>query len=200
MQTVFKRIALVAPTDACVLITGESGTGKELVARAVHANSPRRGKPFLPVHVAALNPNLVESELFGHVKGAFTGAEKSRDGLLALADGGTVFLDELADIPLPVQAKLLRVLERQEVIPVGGGEAAAGRCAHRLGDARRSFGRSARRPLPQRPVLPPERLPDSPAAAARSRGRHPGAGRALPAQVRHREPGRSAAGARRSRS
>jgi two-component system, NtrC family, nitrogen regulation response regulator GlnG len=122
MQGVFKRIALVAPTAACVLITGESGTGKELVARAVHAHSPRRAKPFLPVHVAALNPNLVESELFGHVKGAFTGADKPRDGLLTLAHAGTVFLDELADIPLPVQAKLLRVLERQEVIPVGAGE------------------------------------------------------------------------------
>ncbi len=122
MQLVFKRIALVAPTTACVLITGESGTGKELVARATHANSPRRDKPFLPVHIAALNPNLVESELFGHTRGAFTGAEKARTGLLGLADGGTVFLDELADIPLPVQAKLLRVLERQEVIPVGGGE------------------------------------------------------------------------------
>jgi two-component system nitrogen regulation response regulator GlnG len=124
MQTIFKRIALVAPTEACVLITGESGTGKELVARAVHANSPRRERPFLPVHVAALNPNLVESELFGHVKGAFTGAEKPRPGLLTLADGGTVFLDELADIPLPVQAKLLRVLERQEVTPVGASQSA----------------------------------------------------------------------------
>jgi len=122
MQTVFRRIALVAPTTACVLITGESGTGKELVARAVHAHSPRRGKPFLPVHLAALNPNLVESELFGHVRGAFTGADRAREGLLALASGGTVFLDELADIPLSVQAKLLRVLERQEVIPVGGSE------------------------------------------------------------------------------
>jgi two-component system nitrogen regulation response regulator GlnG len=122
MQTVFKRVALVAPTAACVLITGESGTGKELVARAIHANSPRRAKPFLPIHLAALNPNLVESELFGHAKGAFTGAEKSRDGLLVAANGGTAFLDELADIPLPVQAKLLRVLERQEVIPVGAGE------------------------------------------------------------------------------
>ncbi len=120
MQTVFKRIALVAPTTACVMITGESGTGKELVARAVHAHGPRRDKAFLPVHVAALNPNLVESELFGHVKGAFTGADRPRPGLLTLADGGTVFLDELADIPLPVQAKLLRVLEWQEVLPVGG--------------------------------------------------------------------------------
>jgi two-component system nitrogen regulation response regulator GlnG len=122
MQSVFKRIALVAPTEACVLVSGESGTGKELVARAVHANSPRRDKPFIPVHVAALNANLVESELFGHVKGAFTGAEKARPGLLNLADGGTVFLDEIADIPLPVQAKLLRVLERQEVLPVGGNQ------------------------------------------------------------------------------
>jgi two-component system nitrogen regulation response regulator GlnG len=122
MQTVFKRIALVAPRDACVLITGESGTGKELVARAIHRHSPRRDRPFLPVHVAALNPNLVESELFGHVKGAFTGAAQARPGLLALADGGTVFLDELADIPLPVQVKLLRVLEHNEVLPVGSNQ------------------------------------------------------------------------------
>jgi two-component system nitrogen regulation response regulator GlnG len=122
MQGVFKRIALVAAREACVLITGESGTGKELVARAVHRHSSRRDRPFLPVHVAALNPGLVESELFGHVKGAFTGAAQSRPGLLALADGGTVFLDELADIPLPVQVKLLRVLEHNEVLPVGGNQ------------------------------------------------------------------------------
>lgn len=122
MQNVFKRIALVAPRDACVLITGESGTGKELVARAIHRHGARRDKPFLPVHVAALNPSLVESELFGHVKGAFTGAGESRPGLLTLAHGGTVFLDELADIPLPVQVKLLRVLEHGEVLPVGGNQ------------------------------------------------------------------------------
>jgi two-component system nitrogen regulation response regulator GlnG len=119
MQAVFKRIALVAPHDASVLITGESGTGKELVARALHRHSSRRDKPFLPVHIAALSSNLVESELFGHVRGAFTGATHGKPGLLLLADGGTVFLDELADIPLPVQAKLLRVLEHQEVLPVG---------------------------------------------------------------------------------
>jgi two-component system nitrogen regulation response regulator GlnG len=122
MQVVFKRIALVAPREACVLITGESGTGKELVARAVHRYSGRRDRPFLPVHIAALNPSLVESELFGHVKGAFTGAAQARAGLLALADGGTVFFDELADVPLPVQAKLLRVLEHNEVLPVGSNQ------------------------------------------------------------------------------
>jgi two-component system nitrogen regulation response regulator GlnG len=120
MQTVFKRIALVAPRDSCVLITGESGTGKELVARAVHRYSGRRDRPFLPVHVAALNPNLVESELFGHVKGAFTGAAQARPGLLSLADGGTIFLDEVAEIPPAVQVKLLRVLEHNEVLQVGG--------------------------------------------------------------------------------
>ncbi|MBI1917319.1 MAG: sigma-54-dependent Fis family transcriptional regulator [Planctomycetes bacterium] len=122
IQAVFKRIALVAAHDACVLISGESGTGKELVARALHRHSKRRHGPFLPVHIAALNPNLVESELFGHVKGAFTGAGQSRPGLLALADGGTVFLDEVADIPPPVQVKLLRVLEQNEVFPVGSSQ------------------------------------------------------------------------------
>ncbi len=122
MHTVFKRIALVAARDSCVLITGESGTGKELVARAIHRYSSRADGPFLPVHIAALNPNLVESELFGHAKGAFTGATQARSGLLALAEGGTVFFDELAEIPLPVQVKLLRVLEQSEVYPVGATE------------------------------------------------------------------------------
>jgi two-component system nitrogen regulation response regulator GlnG len=125
MQGVFKRIALVAPRDSCVLITGASGTGKELVARAIHRYSQRRERPFLPVHVAALNPSLVESELFGHVRGAFTGAAQARPGLLSLADGGTVFFDEVADISLSVQVKLLRVLEQNEVLPVGSNQSQA---------------------------------------------------------------------------
>jgi two-component system nitrogen regulation response regulator GlnG len=119
MQEVFKRIALVAPTDASVLITGESGTGKELVAQAIHRHSQRAHAAFVPIHLAALSPALVESELFGHVRGAFTGAESSRQGLLELAAGGTVFFDEAGDIPPGVQVKLLRVLEQHELTPVG---------------------------------------------------------------------------------
>lgn len=119
MQRVFKEIALVAATDAAVLITGESGTGKELVADAVHMNSRRRSGPFIPICLGALSPQLIESELFGHVKGAFTGAESPRLGLLQMADKGTVFLDEIGDVPLPIQVKLLRALERKEVTPVG---------------------------------------------------------------------------------
>ena len=123
MQEVFKRIALVAPSDACVMLSGESGTGKELVARAIHRYSCRSSGPLVTVNVAALSPALAESELFGHVRGAFTGADQPRQGLLAQADGGTLFLDEVADIPLGVQVKLLRALEHGELMPVGSGQA-----------------------------------------------------------------------------
>ena len=123
MQEVFKRIALVAPTDACVMLAGESGTGKELVARAIHHYSRRNSGPFVAVNIAALSPTVAESELFGHVRGAFTGAEQPRQGLLVEASGGTLFLDEVAEIPLPVQVKLLRALEHGEVLPVGSGRA-----------------------------------------------------------------------------
>jgi two-component system nitrogen regulation response regulator GlnG len=125
MQEVFKRIALVAPTDSSVFITGESGTGKELVARAIHRHSRRADQPFVPIHLAALSPTLVESELFGHVRGAYTGADDSRQGMLELANGATVFFDEAGDIPPSVQVKLLRVLEQQEVTPVGSALARA---------------------------------------------------------------------------
>jgi DNA-binding NtrC family response regulator len=119
MQALFKKIALVAPADVPVLITGESGTGKELVARAIHRHSGRRDGPFLPICVAALSPNLVEGEIFGHLKGSFTGATHDRKGLLELGSGGTVLLDEVGDIPTNLQVKLLRAIEHREVTPVG---------------------------------------------------------------------------------
>ena len=119
MQAVFKQIAIAAASDVAVLVTGESGTGKELVARAIHENSERREARIVPLHLAALSPQLIESELFGHIRGAFTGADTDRIGALESAQGGTVFLDEVADIPQDAQVKLLRALELQEVTPVG---------------------------------------------------------------------------------
>ena len=119
MQEVFKQISLVAPTDLPVLITGETGTGKDLAARAIHAHSPRRHRPFVATSLGALAPSVIESELFGHVRGAFTGATADRPGLFAIADGGTLFLDEIGEAPLDLQVKLLRALETREVTPVG---------------------------------------------------------------------------------
>ena len=120
MLEVIERIVHFAPVDATVLVTGESGTGKELVARGIHALSRRRHRAFIPVNTAALTETLLESELFGHEKGAFTGAIDARKGLFELADGGTIFLDEIGEMPLQTQTKLLRVLEQQEFHRVGG--------------------------------------------------------------------------------
>lgn len=119
MRALRKQIAVVAPTDGRVLISGESGTGKELVARAIHAQSRRAGSPFIEVNSAAIPEELVESELFGHVKGAFTGATAAKKGKFELADGATLFLDEIADMSAKVQSKVLRVLEEQRFEPVG---------------------------------------------------------------------------------
>ncbi len=119
MQEVFKKIALVAPSEACVHLRGESGTGKELVARAIHRFSRRSEGPFVAVNAASLTPSLAESELFGHARGAFTGAAQPHKGLLERAHGGTIFFDEVADIPPDLQVKLLRVLEHGEILPVG---------------------------------------------------------------------------------
>jgi DNA-binding NtrC family response regulator len=119
MQKVYRRIMQVAPTDSTVMVTGESGTGKELVARSIHANSLRREGPFVTIDCTSLVENLLESELFGHVKGSFTGAMQTKEGLFKVADGGTLFLDEMANISLAIQAKLLRVLQQREITPIG---------------------------------------------------------------------------------
>ena len=119
MQEVYKHIGKVAQVDAAVLILGDTGTGKELVARAIHEHSPRRGRPFVPVNCGALPENLVESELFGYVKGAFSGADGDKPGRFEAADGGTLFLDEVADLPLAAQVKLLRFLDSQTVERLG---------------------------------------------------------------------------------
>ena len=120
MQNVFKTISKVGPTSATVLILGESGTGKELVAKSIHFNSPRRNKAIVAVNCAALAENLLESELFGHEKGAFTGAVARKKGRFELADGGTIFLDEIGELPPSLQVKLLRVLQEKTIERVGG--------------------------------------------------------------------------------
>ncbi len=119
MKNVIDRVKRIAPTDATVLITGESGTGKELIAQAIHQNSPRKGKRMVPLNCAAVAENLVESELFGHVKGSFTDAHNDRMGAFEYANGGTLFLDEVGDMPLATQTKLLRVLEEHLITRVG---------------------------------------------------------------------------------
>ena len=122
LQKVFTQVRSVADADASILLVGESGTGKELIARAIHHNSARRDGPFVAVNCAAIPETLLESELFGHEKGAFTGADRKRHGLFAEANGGTLFLDEIGDVALPLQAKLLRVLQDKSVRPVGGNQ------------------------------------------------------------------------------
>jgi len=123
IKEILATVRQVAPSQATILLEGESGTGKELVARAIHLSSPRSKGPFIRVNCAAIPENLIESELFGHVKGAFTGAVASRPGKFQLADGGTILLDEVGDLPLHLQPKILRVLQEREVEPVGAGQA-----------------------------------------------------------------------------
>jgi two-component system response regulator HydG len=122
MLELLETVSLVAPTEATVLITGDSGTGKELIAGAIHLNSPRREKPFIQINCAAITETLLESELFGHERGAFTGADRRREGRFRLAHGGSIFLDEVSEMSIAMQAKLLRVLQEKEIQRVGGEE------------------------------------------------------------------------------
>ena len=120
LRSVLSEVSQVAPTDSTVLITGETGTGKELIARAIHQRSRRSSRPFVSVNCAAIPPSLIASELFGHEKGAFTGAVQRRQGRFELADGGTIFLDEIGELPLEIQVMLLRVLQEREFERLGG--------------------------------------------------------------------------------
>ena len=180
MQELFKQIALVAPTDVPVLITGESGTGKELVARAIHRHSTRRDRTFLPVCLAALSSGLIERELFGHLRGSFTGAVQDRKGLLELADGGTVLLDEIGDVPPAVQVKLLaghrapRDHSGRRCSPPADQRSLSGRDQSPAGRA------DGRRRVPRRSVLSPQRLSDPGASPARPSRRHPALRQPLP--------------------
>ena len=120
MRSLLNMVSTIAPSEATVLVTGESGTGKEVIAKMIHANSNRRDGPYIAVNCAAITETLLESELFGHEKGAFTGAEKRRDGRFFAANKGTIFLDEIGEIPMPMQAKLLRAIQEREIQRVGG--------------------------------------------------------------------------------
>ena len=173
MRTVLRAAEKAAASAIPVLIEGESGVGKEMIARAIHGSGARRAKPFVAVNCGALPENLVESILFGHEKGAFTGATEKHTGKFVEADGGTLFLDEVGELPLAAQVKLLRALQEGEVEPVGARKAGEGRRAHRLRHQPRPDRRREGRPLPRGPVLPPARVSDFGAAAAAAARGHP---------------------------
>ena len=166
MEKVYRIMSKVAFSNHPVLILGESGTGKELVARSIHVNGPNAAKPFIPVDCGSLVPTLIETELFGYVKGAFTGADRAKTGLLAAAEGGTVLLDEIGELPMDLQAKLLRALQEKEIRPVGATHAVAYFGADTGRDQPRPDRDGGAGTLPQRPLLPPQcRQSEDPSAA-----------------------------------
>ena len=180
MQPVLETIERVAPTDANVLITGESGCGKGLVARLIHERSPRRERSLVTVNIGSLAETVFESEMFGHVKGAFTDAKTDRVGRFELADGGTLFLDEIANIPVAQQGAPAARARGRRVRAARLVAHAASRRARARGDERRHRRRDRGGALPRRPAVPPEHDPHPPAAAARARRRHRAARAALP--------------------
>ena len=179
LKKVLSRISKVAPTDSSVLITGETGTGKELVARAIHRRSRRSSHAFVSVNCAAIPRDLIASELFGHEKGAFTGATQRRLGRFELAEKGTMFLDEIGELPAETQIALLRVLQEHEFERIGGTWNHSRRCSCDCRHQSRPGVRDRRRYVPKRPVLPAERLSHRDAASAGTKRRHSLAGRGI---------------------
>ena len=175
-----QTIERIAPSDASVLITGEHGTGKEVVAAWLHALSDRHGKPLVTMNAGGLAEGIAESELFGHVKGAFTDARVDRIGCFEMADEGTLFLDEIANMPMRLQAKLLRVLQTGEMARVGSSRVRYVNVRVHLGDQRQPARGDCRRTLPRGSALPSEHRRHPPAAAARAPRRHRRAGAAFP--------------------
>ncbi len=184
IEAVFRIMEKVARTDSSVLITGESGTGKELVARAIHFTSERANGRFLPINCGALPENLLESELFGYKRGAFTGAMNEKVGLLKAADKGTVFLDEIGDMPLALQIKLLRVLQEREVYPLGATDPVSFDVRVLCATNKDLEAEGQGRPLPRGTALSHQCHHHKAAAAARAQGRHPAAGEPFSQEVR----------------
>ena len=181
------RCELVAPMNSTVLIQGETGTGKELIARTIHHNSPRADQRFVAFNAAAIPEPLAEAELFGHVKGAFTGAVANRPGRFELAHRGTLFIDEVSSMSLPLQAKLLRALQEREVERVGDPKPLKVDIRVIAATNTDLQGAGARRHVPRGPLLPSQRHPRAPAGAARPPRGHSAAGPALPEEVVRRE-------------
>ncbi len=183
MRKVRELIARVAPTDSTVLICGESGCGKELVAESVHAMSPRAGKPFVAINCAAIPATLIEAELFGHERGSFTGAMRTREGVFERANGGTLLLDEITEMPLDLQSRLLRVLETKRLNRVGGSADLPVDVRVIASTNRLPAQAFERRTLARGHLLPAGGGDHRVAAAARAGRRHPGAGRVLPGRA-----------------
>ena len=166
MEKLYRIIAKAANSSHPVLILGESGTGKEMVARSIHYSGPFHDKPFIPVDCGSLVPTLIESELFGYVKGAFTGANQAKDGLLAIAEGGTVFLNEVGELPVDLQAKLLRAIVGEGDSPRRQHPPHSHQCSHPRRHQPHSGAGCNRRHFPARPVFPPQRSQPANSGAA----------------------------------